>query len=645
MLELAIDIETYSSNDIKCGVNKYVESTDFEILIIAYKFSDEKHVTVLDSTVDDFRCEPFFSALQNPDIIKTAYNAVFEITCLSKFFNVTLPLDQWSCTMNLAAKAGLPFGLDAVTAAIGDGIEQKDRRGKDLIRLFSIPAKKQLENDEVHTYRVSGIEAPEKWEAFKNYCKQDVIAEQAVRDAVKWFKDCDFEKDMWVLHENINNNGVLADISLVNNAIKINDAIEIKLKKYLTDLTGISNPKSTSQIKKYLHEKSGVKIESLAKNKMQEVSEKLKGQGVDEILKIRNQLNYSSVAKYTAMSNSVCFDGRIRGLFQYYGASRTGRSAGRNVQLQNLKRNDLPDLNIARELVREGNLELLELLYDDVGSVLSNLVRTAFVPEPGKVLYVSDLNAIEARVLAWYANETWRLNVFGKDGKIYEASAAAMFKIPIELVTKDSDYRAKGKVAELALGYQGGIGALTMMGAKEMGMDEADMQTLVVSWRQANKNIVKFWYDIQAAVVAALEENAKVRLRGLLIYKLRGRLIIKLPSGRSLVYYGAKIVNDEIYYNGTGHTSNKWEQRSAYGGQFVANIVQATARDILFLKMKQLDARGFKIIMHVHDEVVCEMPLDESLKNKMNAVMNQSVEWAIGLPLAAETFTCEYYRK
>ena len=640
MIELAIDIETYSETDIKFGVHKYVEDRSFDILLCAYSINNES-VEIFDLACGEKLSKEFLSLLRDPRVLKTAYNASFEITCFNRYLGDTIPTNQWSCTQALAAQAGLPFGLDNV-AKVLKTVEQKDSKGKDLIKYFTMSCKPTKSNG------MRKRNLPEhnfnRWLDFKYYNCQDVKTEQSIRRSLDWFEIADFEKSVWELDQKINNRGVLISKELAINAVRMEAITTDKLCKELTDLTGIDNPKSNTQVKKFIFDSTGEEIKSLSKSNIEEVNKLFKGTDTEHILSIREKLNRTSIKKYTAMLNSVCVDGRIRGLFQYYGANRTGRFAGRNVQLQNLTRNNLDNLDLARTLVQKNDLTSLELIYGDPGYVLSNLVRTAFVAKPGHIFNISDLNSIEARILAWLANEEWKMKVFATHGKIYEASASMMFKVPIEKITKSSDLRTKGKISELALGYQGSVGALERMGGASMGLSQSEMLVLVKQWRQSNKKIVKLWYDVQDRVIEAITEGYS-ELRNLKFYTKNKNLIIELPSKRKLVYISCKFSNNKISYFGMDQVTKKWCEQDTYGGKLVENIVQAIARDVMVDIMKRLDLKGFRIVMHVHDEIVSEDLALKNLEKEMTATMIEPISWAKGLVLGAETFTSKYYKK
>ena len=635
-MELAIDLETYSATDIKAGFHKYVEDPEFEILLFAYRFEGGA-TQIVDLKNGEKLPSEVLMALTNTGIIKTAYNAPFEMACISRHFKKEMYANQWSCTMALAAQAGYPFGLDLV-ASILKVDTQKDKAGKDLIKYFCVPCKPTASNGG-RTRNLPHHDLA-KWLDFKQYCVTDVDAEQCVRQELKWFKIPVFEQQVWALDYRINRRGVPVDMQLVHNAIDFDRLVSAELETEMRELTGVDNPKSAAQLKKYILTNTGEDIKSLAKDNIAEVHEKFEGTAMAAILAIREKLGRTSVRKFDAIAKSVCADGRVRGLFQYYGAVRTGRWAGRNVQLQNLKRNNLEDLDFARRLVLRNELAVLKLTYDDVGDVLGNLIRTAFVASPGKSLIVSDLAAIEARIVAWLAGEKWRLEVFRTHGKIYEASAAMMFKIPLESV--DETMRSKGKIAELALGYQGALGALERMGGAAMGLSQEEMLRIVKQWRNANRKIVKFWYDVQDAAIEALSGDV-VMVGYIKFYKQGDNLIIQLPSGRNLIYISARYNGDKITYWGMDQLTNKWSRQDTYGGKLVENITQAIARDVLTAKMLEFDKRGWPIIMHVHDEIVLEDSVVEP--EEVTRIMCEDLKWAPGLKLGAETFVAQYYQK
>jgi len=644
MLELAIDIETFSSVDLKkTGVHKYAESPDFEILLFGYMV-DGVYCEVLDLANGDAVPNEIMNALLDPRVLKTAYNAAFEIACISNHFCVVLDASQWSCTQALAAQAGYPFGLDMVAKVMGT-VEQKDAAGKALIKYFCLPCKPTKANG-MRTRNLPEHD-PAKWEQFKEYCAGDVITEQAVRKSVlSWFKPIPFEDKLWALDQKINTRGVKVDMKLVVEALCTDELETNRLISLAQEMTGIDNPNSDAQIKKYILDTIGVDIKSLNKESIEEVEKQVKGTEVEELLVIRKMLSRTSIKKFEAMRVSAGLDNRVRGLFQYYGANRTGRWAGRNVQLQNLVRNSLKDLDFARTLVRNGKRDVLYLTYDDVGKVLSNLIRSAFIPDAGKVLVVSDFSAIEARVTAWLAGEKWRMDVFAGDGKIYEASASKMFNIPLDSITKD--IRQRGKVAELALGYGGGVGALVRMGGEAMGLSEDEMESIKVAWRKASPTIPRLWRLCNDAAIQVITTGGRANVNGKCVFYMKnGNLHIQLPSGRPLIYLDAKYDGKNVTYWGMDQIKKVWCKQTTYGGKLVENIVQAIARDLLAYNLVKVDEMGYDITMHVHDEIVIESLIEYSAADKtiLTTLLSQEVPWAKGLVLGAETFIANYYTK
>lgn len=654
MQTLAIDIETYSSTDLsKSGVYKYVQAPDFTILLFACSFNNEPvELYDLSKYHNDIKVAEkssrIFSPLTNPNILKTAYNASFERACISKYFNLYLDPCQWECTMAKASMLGLPLGLDMAAKALKLP-QEKSAAGKALIRYFSVPCKPTKANGE-RTRNLPQHDL-EKWEQFKEYCKNDVVVEQAIREKISFFNIPETEKKLWYLDQQINDEGVLIDPVFVKNAIHLDITHRDKLTKEITELTNLVNPNSAAQLKKWIGEETGSTVTSLTKEAVPVLLQNTDCVIVKRVLAIRQEMSKTSVKKYEAMASAVCEDDRVRGLLQYYGANRTGRWAGRLVQVQNLPQNHLPDLDLARRLVREGDLELLEILFGNVPDTLSQLVRTAFVAPNKHRLIIADFSAIEARVIAWLANEKWRMDVFNTHGKIYEASASQMFKVPIETVTKGSPLRQKGKVSELALGYQGGPNALISMGALKMGILEEELPKLVSMWRNANKKIVQLWYDVEDAAKTAVSEGTTTSIQhGIKFYTKHNILFIQLPSGRELAYMRPAIKpnrygNEAITYEGMNQTSKQWGPQETYGGKLVENIVQAIARDCLADAMLRITAAGYKIAMHVHDEVVLEVPNGKGSLEEVNKIMSTSIAWAKGLPLNADSYETNYYKK
>ena len=649
MRTLAIDIETYSSVSLpKCGVYAYAASPDFEILLFGYAW-DDGPVNVIDLAQGEELPQELQNALYDPQILKTAFNASFERTCLSAFMGRVTPPEQWSCTAVMARELGLPGSLEAVGEVIGlPEDKQKSKTGKALIRYFSIPCKATKVNG--GRTRNFPRHDPEKWALYVEYNRQDVEAERAIRTRLQRFPILPSEQDLWVLDQYINDRGVGCDLTLAAQAVEIDTTVKARLLDAAKSLTGLENPKSASQLKSWLEEVSGVAVDSLNKKAMPSVRASLTGcEEANEMLDIRQGLSKTSTEKYNAMLRTVCPDGRIRGLTQFCGAARTGRWAGRLVQMQNLPQNKMPDkeLDCARQLVRAGDLDTLEMLFDDTAGTLSQLIRTAFIPRPGYRFIVSDFSAIEARVLAWLADEKWRMEVFNTHGKIYEASAEQMFHLPAGSVKKGDPMRQKGKIAELALGYGGSVGAMKSMGALEMGLEEKELKPIVNSWRAANKAITKFWWNTDAAVRRCIQTKAPVALpHGMRLRKQGPLLRLMLPNGREISYVKPRIdEEDNITYEGTIQSSGGWGRIESYGPKFVENIVQATARDCLAEAIFRLEAAGFPVVFHVHDEVICEVPICVSSAKELGELMGEPIPWAPGLPLKADAYECEYYRK
>ena len=543
MQTLSIDIETFSSTDLlKCGVYKYTEAPDFTILLFAYAFNNEP-VQIVDLASGEVLPEAVQSALTSPAVLKTAYNANFERTCIAKHFNITVPPGQWECTMVKAGMLGLPMSLDAASKVLNLDAK-KDASGKALIRFFSLPCKPTVKNG--NRERNLPQHDAEKWQMFKDYCVQDVVVEMSIRERIAYFDATPFEKKLWKLDQEINDRGVLVDLSFVNNAIAQDFENKEKLTAEAIQLTKLDNPNSAAQLKAWLTEEMGEDVSSLKKEAIPAMIKDADCEIVKRVLNLRQEMSKTSVKKYEAMAKAVCKDSRVRGLLQFYGANRTGRWAGRLVQVQNLPQNHLADLDLARKCVASNDLELLELLFGNVPDTLSQLIRTAFVARQGHRFFVGDFKAIEARVIAWLAGERWRMQVFATHGKIYEASAAQMFKVPIESVTKGSDLRQKGKVSELALGYQGGPNALIKMGALKMGVAEDELPKLVKMWRNANKAIVTLWNDVNNAAIAAVEGNPTTIQHGIRFFMEKDILCIKLPSGRRLMYQSPRLAEGKF---------------------------------------------------------------------------------------------------
>ena len=643
MKNLSIDLETFSSADLKkSGVYRYSEADDFGILLFGYAV-DDGPAKVIDLANGEKLPEQIRAAILDSSVTKWAFNAQFERVCLSRYLGTWLTAESWHCTMIWAATLGLPLSLEGVGSVLGLE-KQKMKEGKDLIRYFSTPCRPTKSNG--GRLRNLPCHAPEKWALFKEYNARDVDTERAIQSKLAKFPVPETEWRNYILDQQINDRGIRLDLPLVRNAIECDRQFRNTHLSEARALTGLENPNSPQQLKAWLAE-NGLTVESLGKTAVSDLLEGAEGT-VGQVLALRQQLAKSSVKKYTAMENAVCKDGRAHGLLQFYGANRTGRYAGRLIQVQNLPQNHLPDLAQARALVKDGQFGMVELLYDSVPLVLSELIRTAFIPNEGHRFLVADFSAIEARVIAWMAGETWRQDVFASHGKIYEASASQMFHVPMEAIKKGSPLRQKGKIAELALGYGGSVGALTAMGALAMGVPEAELLPLVNAWRSANPNIVQLWWDVDRAVQTAVKEHTGVKLNRLLFEYRSGILFITLPSGRRLAYVKPRIEKNRfdregVTYEGVGE-SKKWQRIESYGPKFVENIVQATARDILADAMRRLDGAGYPIVMHVHDEVVVDAEKTASLE-QLCSLMAETPVWADGLLLRADGYECGFYKK
>lgn len=647
MTTLSVDIETYSSIDlIKSGVYAYVEAPDFEILLFGYAFDDEP-VRVIDLLDFEDISADVMAALTNPAIIKTAFNANFERVCIAKHFKLPMLPEQWRCTSVHALMLGLPGNLDGVAKCLNLNV-QKDAAGKALIKYFTVPCKPTQVNGG-RTRNLPGHD-PVKWARFISYCGTDVEVERAMRSKLIKFSIPEFEQRLWELDQRINDHGVRVDGFFVSHATTCDKRYQKKLESEAIALTGLDNPNSVAQLKAWLFSEEGVEVESLNKETVPKMLEQTDSDTVRRVLELRQEMAKTSITKYQAMKRGLGIGDRVRGLLQFYGANRTGRWAGRLVQVQNLPKNVLPDLALARGLLRRGEYELIEMLFDSVPSVLSQLIRTAFIPSHGCRFIVADFSAIEARVIAWLAGEKWRMDVFNGHGKIYEASAAQMFKVPLASITKGNPLRAKGKIAELALGFQGGVNALIKMGALDQGLTEGELKPLVDAWRFANPAIKRFWYDVERAAITAVKEKRSVKLQHGLVFSYEsGGLFITLPSGRRLAYVKPRIEpepkfdKDGITYEGI--EQGRWCRLKTYGGKLVENIVQAVARDCLAEAMMRLDFLGYRIVMHIHDEVVIDEPLEHDAMANIVRVMGLPIDWAPGLPLQADAFETEFYRK
>lgn len=651
MRTLSIDVETYCELDIKnVGAYRYCEHPSFEIMLFAYAFDDEP-VQIIDLMNGGDLPWKVIEALEDKKIIKTAFNANFERNSISNDFALIecLP-EQWECTMIKSLVMGLPGSLDMVGKALKfEENKQKMKEGKALIQYFCKPCKPTKSNGQ-RTRNLPEHDS-EKWELFKEYCKQDVEVEREIRKKLSRYKTTEKEKRLWNLDQEINDRGINLDLILAEQAIKCDEQFKERLTKEAIELTGLSNPNSPTQLKKWLSEKVGHEVKSLTKDTIPTLIEESTDENMSRVLELRQLMAKTSIKKYQAMENARCDDGRVRGLLQFYGANRTGRWAGRLVQVQNLPQNHLPDLDDARTLIRNGDFNTVEFLFDNVPDTLSQLIRTAFIPSEGNRFIVADFSAIEARVIAWYARENWRLEVFKTHGKIYEASASQMFHVPIESIKKGSDLRQKGKIAELALGYGGSVGAIKSMD-KAGSIPEEELPGLVKSWRAANPNITKFWWDCDRAAKKAIDERTTVCMQyGLKFIYDPGVLFIQLPSGRRLSYVRPKIEEGKfdgsyvITYEGMEQTSKQWTRQETYGPKLVENIVQATARDCLAEALFNVDKAGYKTVMHVHDEIVMDVPIGFGSVEEVNKIFAENIEWAPGLPLKADGYECNYYMK
>lgn len=641
---LSMDIECFSDVDlIKCGVYAYADSPAFEILLFAYSF-DGGETQIIDLAQGEKLPAEVEDAIFDVSVTKTAYNANFERTCLSKHFGRYIPPESWHCSAIQAAMLALPRSLEDVGRVLGLD-EQKMKEGKELIRYFCVPCKQTKANG--GRTRNLPRHAPEKWELFKTYCKRDVDVEKSIRRKLHNFPIQESEMELYRLDQRINDRGVLVDMKLVRNAVSCERLYKEVVTKRAYELTGLENPNSVAQLKGWLGD-MGMEAESLSKKAVAEMIAETDGE-VEELLRLRLLMAKTSVKKYEAMERSVCSDGRVHGMLMFCGANRTARWSGKIVQIQNLPKNYIPDLELARELVKQGRFEDIELLYESTPNVLSELIRTAFIPKPGCRFVVADFSAIEARVLAWLSGEQWRLDVFTSHGKIYEASASSMFHVPMEEITKGSPLRQKGKLAELGLGFGGAAGALISMGALDMGLTEDELPPLVAAWRKANPHITQFWWDVDAAAIKAVTEKQKTKVGKIIFEYKSGILFITLPSGRKLSYVKPRMAvnrfgRDGLTYEGISE-NKKWSRIETYGPKLVENIVQGTARDLLAEAMLRVEKKGYPIVMHCHDEIIAEVPEGSGSVDEMCKVMAVQPKWAEGLPLRADGFECRFYKK
>ena len=641
MRTLSIDIESYSDVNLsKCGVYKYASSPAFEILLFGYAV-DGGDVRVVDLACGEQIPDEILSALSDASVTKWAFNAMFERVCLSNFLGEWLEPEGWRCTMVWAATLGLPLSLESAGVALGLE-KQKLTEGKDLIRYFCVPCKPTKANG--GRIRNRPEHDPEKWKRFKAYNLRDVETEMQIQKRLSHFPVPDAIWEEYHLDQEINDRGIGVDMELVQQAIAIDARSRERLTAAMRELTELENPNSVQQMKQWLADQ-GMETDTLGKKAVAELV-KTAPEPLREVLSLRQQLAKSSVKKYAAMENAVCADGRAHGMFQFYGANRTGRFSGRLIQLQNLYKNTMPDLAQARALVRSGNYEALSMLYEDIPDTLSQLIRTAFVPQNGRKFIVADFSAIEARVIAWFAGERWRLKVFEDGGDIYCASASQMFHVPVEKHGVNGHLRQKGKIAELALGYGGSVGALKSMGALEMGLAEEELQPLVDAWRTSNPMITQFWWDVDRAVKECVKMRIPTETHGLRFDYRSAMLFITLPSGRRLAYVKPRIGENQfggesVTYMGVSG-AKKWERLESYGPKFVENIVQGTARDILCYAMRTL--RNCAIVAHVHDEVIIEADRRMSVEAVCEQ-MGRTPPWAKGLKLRADGYECEFYQK
>lgn len=657
---LSIDIETYSSVDItKSGLYKYVQSDDFEILLFAYSL-DGGEVKIIDLACGEKIPDQIVQAMFDPNVLKHAYNAAFEWYCLSKCFKIDpiLWLPQWRCTQLHGLYCGYTKGLAATGEALG--LPQEKRKldtGSALIRTFSTPHKPTARNP---TNRVLPHHEPEKWRLFKEYCVQDVVTEMEIERRLSAFPVPEQVQREWELDQRINAAGIQLDMDLIDGALCIARSATANLMQEARLLTGLENPNSVGRLKDWVETQTGLSVASLDKETVKDLLAKSElSPKVRRMLEIRQELGKSSVKKYDAMVKGVCRDGRVRGLLQFYGANRTGRWAGRLVQVQNLPRNYIEELGLARDLVKKQDAEMLALTFGNVPDTLSQLIRTAFIPAEGYKFVVADFSAIEARVIAWLAGETWRQEVFRTHGKIYEASASAMFGVPIEKIKKGNpEYalRQKGKIAELALGYGGSSGALISMGALKMGLSEEELPDIVSRWRKSNPNITRLWYRLDDAAVRTVQTCAPAGVNGC-IFRREGDfatgqdfLTIQLPSGRKLFYAHPYIGknrfdSDSVHYFGVGQIGKKWVDLETYGGKLTENIVQAIARDCLAVTLQRLEDAGYQTVMHIHDEAVIDCPAERADLDVVCELMRQPIPWAPGLILNAAGFVGDYYKK
>ena len=642
-MELSIDLETYSECPIKYGAQRYVDDDSFEILLFAYSFDGES-VEVVDMTRQQLP-DKVVAALYNPEVTKTAFNAAFEMLCLKKYYP-DADYKNWECTSVLALYCSLPAGLDNVAKALKLPVE-KDSKGKRLIQFFSVPRTPTKNNTST---RNMPSDAPDKWADFIEYCRQDVVVEQTIRRKLLRLKPPAIEHEYWLLDQEINWRGVKVDMELVDAALACNDELVTTATQSSILLTGLENPNSPMQLKDWLSERLGRECETLRKEDVNALLAEDIPSDVRTVLENRQVLGNSSIKKYLARKNARCSDGRIHGMLQFYGAMRSGRWAGRIVQLQNLPRNYLSDLDTAREVLKAGDIEMLDILYGNPGDVIKQLIRTALVAEDWHRFIVADFSAIEARVIAWLAGEKWRQEVFASGGDIYCASASSMFHVPVEKHGVNGHLRQKGKVAELALGYGGGVGAMKAMDTTGE-IPEDELPGIISAWRSASPRIVRFWNDADRAAKHVVQTSEPVKIRqGIKFFKSKGFMFVELPSGRRLAYARPRMGTNRfgspsIKYDGMDQVKNTWGKVETYGGKLVENIVQAVARDCLASAMLRLSKAGYNIVAHIHDEVVIEAPIGVGSLDEVISIMCEKEPWNEGLILDAAGFENPYYMK
>ena len=649
---MGVDIETYSSVDLnRTGVYRYAEAPDFDILLIGYKWDDEDAVKVIDtSDPDPDMMAEFSAAVVDPEVIKTAFNANFERTCLAKWYGQPMPPEQWRCTMIRALNMGLPGSLAAAGMALGLPEDKlKDPQGKALIQYFSKPCKPTKANG--GRTRNLPQHDPDKWKLFISYNRQDVVTEQEILKRLSIYKIPESEQELWSLDQRMNDNGVRLDVPMIEKIVEYDQQHREELQQEAREITGLKNPNSLAQLKTWLASE-GIRQTSITKDTIAAMLQEDLPDEVRRVLEIRQALGKTSVSKYSTMLEAVCRDGRLRGILQFYGANRSGRWAGRLVQTHNLTRNTLPDLDLARQLAKDGDFDTLQTLFGETSFVFSELIRTAFIPSEGCRFVVSDFSAIEARVIAWLAGEEWTLKTFRDGGDVYCATASMMYHVPVVKHGVNGHLRQKGKVAVLACGYQGGVGAMKRMD-KDGTIPEDELQGIVDMWRNANPHIVKLWRTCELAAKTAITEHRTVRIQhGVAFSYINRNLFVKLPGGRKLCYWGTRLKQDpmtgreSIVYMGVNQTTKKWEDTETYGGKLVENIVQATARDCLAVAMTRVSELGYKIVMHVHDEMIVDVPNEDTKAPAViNDIMGQPIDWAPGLPLKGDTYETPFYKK